>query len=87
LRVEFTEIKDIRIKCANCKAEITIPIERGIPEHLECPGCNKHLWGDGHQAKAYGCTRNLATVIKDWQALAHGDFSLSFSLPQPSESK
>lgn len=81
LRVDFTEIADVRITCANCRAEIVIPVDREIPKTLKCPGCNEMFWGDGHQAIAYKLTHNILTVVKEWQNAKRTDFSLSFSLP------
>ena len=81
LRVEFGEIADIHIACSNCKTEITIPIERDIPKFLECPGCNKHFWGNGDM-KGYAYAQNIAVSIRNWKNSSDGKFSLSFSLPQ-----
>jgi hypothetical protein len=82
LRVDFREIVDFRIQCANCAAEITIPIERDLPRFLECPGCNKHLWGNGHEAKAAQITGGIKSYLKSWRELEHQAFSIGFSLPQ-----
>ncbi len=82
LQVDFKEIGNIRITCANCSTEIAIPIERETPKYLECPGCNKHFWGDGHQAKVYAHVQNIAAVLRHWRQADIPDFSLTFSLPQ-----
>lgn len=82
LRVDFREIKEIRLTCGNCTSEITIPLERDLPKFLECPGCNKHLWGNGHQGKAYQLAQNIFVSVKNWQRADHSEFTLGFSLPQ-----
>lgn len=81
LRVDFTEIKDFRITCANCGTEITIPIDRDLPQYLECAGCNKHLWGNGHEANAAQTASVIKSYLKKWQEMRHNGFAIGFSLP------
>lgn len=81
LRVDFSEIKDFRITCANCGTEITIPIGRELPKYLECAGCNKLLWGDSHEAKAVHAASVIRSYLKTWQDMEHKGFAIGFSLP------
>jgi hypothetical protein len=87
LRVDFREIHDFRIGCGNCGAEITISIEQDLPRALECPGCNKYLWGDGHAASAATIASSIRSYLKAWRQLDHKEFSIGFSLPHTDSSQ
>lgn len=82
LRIDFREIQNFRITCGNCGSEFIIPIERDLPKFLECLGCNKHLWGNGHEAKAGQIIGGIKSYLKAWQELDHKAFSIGFSIPQ-----
>jgi hypothetical protein len=82
IRIEFGEIHDFRITCTNCGSEVTIPMERDLPKFMECLGCNKHLWGNGHEAKAAQIVGGIKSYLKAWRELDHKGFSIGFSMPQ-----
>lgn len=84
LRVDFREIGDFRITCENCKTEIAIPLEQQIPKYLDCPGCNKHFWGNG-QGKGYQHAQNISASLRNWRSADHAEFSLGFTLPHLKE--
>lgn len=64
LRVDFKEIKEIRITCAECSAEIVIPITRKIIRALDCPGCNKRLWDDGQQGNVFRAVARIQESLQ-----------------------
>ena len=80
-RVDFKEIRDFRVTCSNCRAEIVIPIERELARSLDCPGCNKRLWDDGRQDQLFKAASHIRAAIHHWQEMDYKEFSLSFSLP------
>jgi hypothetical protein len=82
LRFDFKEIKIVRIVCETCKTEISIPLDCDLRKYLECPGCNTHLWGDGHQSNAYNATFNMINAIRYWNQQEDAKFTVGFSLPQ-----
>jgi hypothetical protein len=78
-------LTEIRIACSNCQTEIIIPFGREIPTFLECPGCNKHFWGNGHQGKAYQFVQSIFGSLRNWNQSDLKEFSLSCSLTQPTD--
>lgn len=80
LRVDFREITAMEVTCSNCSGSATIPLPTdAVRRHLECPGCNTVLWGDG-QEKIYSYVNALARSISDWKRREHETFRLGFSL-------
>ena len=82
LRVDFNEIKEVRITCTECGAEIVIPITRKVSKVLDCPGCNKRLWDDGHQGNILRAVYRIQDALQGWSGLENKEFSLGFTLPQ-----
>jgi|HubBroStandDraft_6_1064221.scaffolds.fasta_scaffold792797_2 hypothetical protein len=82
LRIDFNEINQLRITCAECGADVVIPVQRKISKVLDCPGRGKRLWDDGNQGDILRAVYRIQESLQVWNGLPYQAFHLGFDLPK-----
>jgi len=85
VRVDFTELESVEIVCSRCGGAVIVPLPESpsnFPEHLQCPGCNQHWWGEGNE-RLRALIRNMALSMATWKR-TDVPFKPRFSIPEKS---
>jgi hypothetical protein len=83
--IDFSEIKAVEVKCANCGSTTSIPLPRErLPLSFACVGCNTQLWHLEPMANSStpggAEIAGLIRCLGYWQAVKGAPFTLQFSV-------